>query len=116
MASACNNPLALANDVRPQSNVGTCDVPPKNIEPLMPVVELRIIGALETCAPESERLHKVAGIGLGHAVAHMRRVRDATLDPLLPPDRPLAPYGRHSTLPASRRRPRTLGKSSNNGE
>jgi len=45
-----------SDHVRPESNVGAREVAPQHVEPLVPIVELYVIRALEARSPELEHL------------------------------------------------------------
>ncbi len=69
--------LTAADDMRPQRHPRVGEIPPERIEPLMPDIELDVIGALEAHSREAKYLQVVAEYGLDHALGYVSAVRDA---------------------------------------
>src|ERR1700722_3153425 len=84
------HPLPSSNDVGPQDHIVACDIPPQDIQSLMPVVELFVIRRLEARACEAKCLHIVSLTGLDDALGDVRGVRNVS------PSGRLLPQGRRS--------------------
>ena len=117
--------LGTADHMRPQRDVGTGEVAPQHVQPLVPAVQLLIVGALEAGAAETEGLQVVSGAGPDHAGRHVGGVGNVLGGRVLPLQRLLSPRAQHDaalrpggaigTTGADLRRPSPRGRSSVNG-
>ena len=68
--------LPSADDVHPQGKVRTRDIAQGDVEPLVPVVKILIVCALEADSAKTDGLDVVAGIGADDVLANLGRVWD----------------------------------------
>src|ERR1700733_5330629 len=79
--------LAAADDVRPQGDLGACNVSPKNVQALVPGVERLIVRAFEARPTDVKDLNVIAEGGLHDMRRHVCGVRDALSSEELAPKR-----------------------------
>ena len=84
-----------ADEVRPQRNPRTRDIPPEHVEARVPIVELGIVACFEARAADPQGLHVVAELGANDGRRHMRAVRNTLRGAELAAQRPFASQGRH---------------------
>jgi len=69
--------LTAANYVRPQRNLRARYISPQDIQPLVPGVQLVVIGALETSAAQAKDLYVITKHSLDEISGNVRGVRNA---------------------------------------
>src|SRR4051812_15358725 len=107
--------LSPPNDMHPQRRVGTRNIPPQDVEPLVPIVEYNVVDGLEAGTGDLEYLNVLPRRGLQKVRTDVQAIRNAHRG------RHLAPKNRRAlhlgyTVRDARRRPRALGRSRDSGE
>src|ERR1700722_13819445 len=120
------NSRAAANHMRPKRHIGTADIAPQDIEPLVPIVEFRVVVAFEAGSTQPKYLQVIPESGLYDGRRDVSGLRNSLGRRELPVQRRCSMEFEHDQPPnregntltpgtSSRRRPRRPGRSSING-
>jgi len=109
--------------VRPERDVRAREVPPQDIQALVPGVQLLVVGALEARTAEPKRLDVVAEVSSDDFLGDVRRVGDVLGRRTLPTQCQRSVCAQHgrpraapiTTVTFAARQPRPSGRSSVNG-
>ena len=99
----CRKPGMPANDVCPKSNAWIRYVPPQHIEPLVPIIELRVVAALKACATQAKGLQVVPLNRAHDSGCHMCAVGNALCSGDFPAQMPRLRFTSSMGVPRSLR-------------